>query len=113
MDLIIKSVKKCLQSFYYASTGLFFVLKNENNFNYHFLAAIIVVILGFLLQLNPMEWIILVVLIGLVFLSEIFNTAIEKLVDLIHPDFQTKAGLVKDIAAGGVLMASIIASTSL
>ncbi|CAN5564286.1 diacylglycerol kinase family protein [soil metagenome] len=110
MNPFITSIKKCIHSFSYASSGLLFAFKNENNFNFHFLATIIVVILGFVFQLNLVEWIILVILIGLVYLSEIFNTAIEKLVDLIHPELQSKAGLVKDIAAGGVLIASIISA---
>ena len=110
MRTITTSIKKCIQSFSYASTGLFHALKNENNFNYHFLATIVVIVLGIILELILVEWIILVILIGLVFLAEIFNTAIEKLVDLIHPEYRPKAGLIKDIAAGGVLMASMISA---
>jgi diacylglycerol kinase (ATP) len=55
---------------------------------------------------------VITILIGIVFLAEVFNTAIEKLVDLIHPDFQARAGLVKDISAGGVLVASIISAVA-
>jgi diacylglycerol kinase len=45
----------------------------------------------------------------MVYIAEVFNTAIEKLVDLLSPQYNPKAGLIKDIAAGGVLVASIFA----
>lgn len=64
------------------------------------------------MNLDYLEWIVIVFCIGLVFISELFNTAIEKLTDLISPDFNKKAGLIKDISAAGVLMASIIATIS-
>jgi diacylglycerol kinase (ATP) len=112
MTPIFASIKKCIQSFSYASSGLWYALKNENNFNYHTLATIVVVTLGLIVNLNIIEWMVIIILIGIVFLAEVFNTAIEKLVDLLHPDFQARAGLVKDISAGGVLVASIISAVA-
>lgn len=107
---ISASIQKCLNSFTYAKNGLLHVVMNENNFNYHTVATIIVLVVAIILKLNVIEWIILIILIGIVFISEIFNTAIEKTVDMLSPEYNPKAGLVKDVAAAGVLVASIISA---
>lgn len=112
MQKIKTSFIKCLNSFKYAKNGMIHAFISENNFNYHFLGALLVVVLGGIMNLDYLEWIVIVFCIGLVFISELFNTAIEKLTDLISPDFNKKAGLIKDISAAGVLMASIIATIS-
>ncbi len=112
MRKIKTSIIKCLNSFKYAKNGMVHAFLNENNFNYHFLAAILVIILGIAFRLNYIEWIVVVFCIGLVFLAELFNTAIEKLVDLMSPDYHEKAGIIKDIAAAGVLLASVTAAIS-
>lgn len=104
------SIRKCLTSFSYAKKGIIHVVKNENNFNYHIIATFIVLVTGYFLKLTSTEWIILVVLIGNVYVAEVFNTAIEKIVDFISPQKSTKAGLIKDIAAGGVLVASAVSA---
>jgi len=101
-------VKKFLNSFKYAFNGIKHCFRSENNFKVHTLAAIVVVVLGAWSKLSRWEWCILVFCIGLVLCCEIFNTAIEKLVDLVSPSYNDKAGKVKDIAAGAVLVAAIV-----
>ena len=103
------SLLKCLKSFRFAWKGFIYVFLNENNMKYHILAAIIVVMLGIWLKFNSIEWIIIVFCIGLVWAAEIFNTAIEKLVDLVSPEQNPNAGLVKDIASGAVLVTAMMA----
>ncbi|MDQ3535791.1 MAG: diacylglycerol kinase family protein [Bacteroidota bacterium] len=106
---LITSLRKCITSFTFAKKGLTHVVLNENNFNYHIIATFIVLVIAYILNLNNYEWIILILIIGMVYIAEVFNTAIEKLVDLLSPQYNPKAGLIKDIAAGGVLVASIFA----
>lgn len=98
-----------VQSFGYAFSGIKKVFISERNFRFHSLAAILVVSLGFVLNITHTEWLFVILAIGLVITAEALNTAIEKLVDLVSPEKNTKAGWVKDVAAGAVLLASICA----
>ena len=105
------SISKRLKSFVYAFNGLKLFFRTEHNARIHIAAAILVVFLGKLLKISNCEWCLLSVVIGIVFISEIFNTAIEQLTDMISPEYSEKAKIVKDLAAGAVLMASVIALT--
>lgn len=109
MKKVFSSVFKSIRSFRYAFNGIAWAIKNENNFIYHLLATFIVVMAGLILGFTQMEWIVIVAMIGFVYLAEIINSAIERLVDLISPQYHEKAGAVKDLAAGAVLVAAITA----
>ena len=100
---------KLLKSFGYAIKGLFFALKEQQNLRIHLLAIIVVTIAGIFLGLSAIEWSVIALTIGMVVVTEIMNTAIEILVDMVSPQYSEKAGKTKDIAAGGVLLATIIA----
>ncbi len=91
-----------------AFNGIRKAFQTERNLRFHFFAAIIVTFSGIILSLSILEWVGIVFSIGLVICAELFNTSIEKLVDLVSPQFDKKAGLVKDISAGAVLFAAII-----
>lgn len=97
-----------IKSFGNAFRGIFFAFKTQHNIWIHSLAIVVVVIAGFIFKLNLLEWGLVVFAIGLVLVSEMINTAIEWLVDLVSPEYQEKAGLIKDVAAGAVLIAVII-----
>lgn len=101
--------KKIINSFKYAIEGLISSFKTERNMKIHILAMLIVVILGFIVKLNKNDWYICIILIGLVISSELFNTAIETVVDMISPEKSDKAKLVKDISAAAVLTLAICA----
>lgn len=100
---------KTLKSFKYAFTGIGDLARTENNFRVHLLAFLIVILTSFTLRINKKEWLIIVFLIGFVLTAEAFNTAIEKICDFIHPELHPKIGKIKDIAAGGVLIAVLTA----
>lgn len=102
------SISRRIKSFGYASKGIFFVFRTQHNIWIHSLAIIVVVSAGFIFKLNVPEWGLVVLAIGLVLVSEMINTAIEWLVDLVSPEYKEKAGLIKDVAAGAVLIAAII-----
>ena len=99
--------KKIINSFKYAIEGFVSSFKTERNMKIHILAMIIVVIAGIYLKLNLTEWCIIVFAIALVIGSELFNTAIETIVDMISPEKNPKAKLAKDISAAAVLALSI------
>jgi diacylglycerol kinase len=104
------SLIKTFKSFRFAFHGLYLVLRFENNTRFHLFASLVVVAAGFSLELSMIEWAIILTQIGLVWTAEVFNTALEKLVDLISPEFNLKAGAIKDIAAAAVLVTSIMAA---
>lgn len=97
------------KSFIYAFKGIGFALK-ERNFKIHILAAIIVLVFGFYLKISNDEWVTVLLCIGGVMSLEIINTAIELLVDKISPERNETAGKIKDLAAGAVLIFSIISA---
>lgn len=97
-----------IESFIAAISGVLFAFKNERHFKFHSLAAITVVLAGFYLRITAMEWLAVLICIGLVTVSEILNSSIEKLTDMVSPNYNREAGIVKDLAAGGVLIAAII-----
>jgi len=106
------SIRARLASFKYAFQGLGHVLKAEHNFLIHLAAATAVIMLGAILHISKAEWLIIILCIGMVLITEILNTAIEWLVDLVSPQRNEKAGKIKDIAAASVLIAAIVALTA-
>lgn len=99
------------QSFNYAFRGLAAAFASEPNIRLHTISAVLVVIAGFVLELTTLEWVAIIICIGLVFISELFNTAIEELTNLASPGRNKRAGLVKDLAAGAVIASAIISAT--
>lgn len=103
-------IKKQLHGFGYAWKGIRCCIGKEQNLSFHLIAAIIVVIAGFILSITKIEWTIVILCIGVVIAAELFNTAIERLVDLVSPQQHPIAGKVKDIAAGAVLVCAVTAA---
>lgn len=102
------SIKSRFGSFRFAFRGLASLFKNEHNARIHLIAAIVVVTAGIILRINLLEWCLLSVVIGLVFLTELFNTSLEVLGDVVDPERNDRIRDVKDYAAGAVLISAII-----
>jgi len=107
---MIAKGKKNIQSFQHAFKGLFILFRDQQNAWIHLLAAIGVIVAGFFFGLSTSEWILVVFAIGFVFSAELFNSAIEEIVNLISPEYNKKAGLIKDLAAAAVLISAITAA---
>ena len=103
----VLSIKRLRKSFGYAFKGIDDVVKHEPNMKIHVVVAILVVIMAFILKVSIIEWIILVLLIGAVLAAETINTTIENLVDMYTKEYNEKAKVVKDTAAGTVLILAI------
>lgn len=99
--------KKIINSFRYAIEGFISSFKTERNMKIHILAMTIVIALGIFLKLNKIEWCIITIAIVMVISAELFNTAIETVVDMVSPQKNPQAKLAKDIAAGAVLVFAI------
>jgi diacylglycerol kinase len=102
-------MKKFLKSFVYAFNGFSYALKTQLSFQMECAATVIVVLLGLYLQLSSNEWLWITLAIALVLMLELLNTAIEVLVDLVSPQIQPKAGIIKDVASAAVLIAAAFA----
>ena len=99
--------KKIINSFKYAIEGIISSFKTERNMKIHVLAMIVVIALGLFFKLNKVEWCFIIIAIASVISAELFNTAIETVVDMVSPERNPKAKLAKDIAAGAVLVVAI------
>ena len=103
------SLKKFFRSFLYAVQGIFVSIGDQRNLKVQILVALITVGAGFYFRITATEWCAILLTIALVIGLEMMNSAVENLVDLVTRKQDPLAGKVKDIAAGAVLFASIIA----
>ena len=106
----MNELKKRIKSFGYAFKGIASLLKREHNAWIHCIAILVVTLAGMYFNITSTEWCIVTLCFGMVLAAEGFNTAIERLVDLVSPDFHPIAGDVKDVAAGAVLICAICAA---
>lgn len=90
-----------------ACEGIKQSFKSERNFRIHSIAATGAVFFGFLFHLTAAEWCWIILSIAIVLLTELVNTALEALTDLVMPDYHHLAKKAKDAAAGAVLIAAI------
>jgi diacylglycerol kinase len=98
------------KGFAFAFNGLSNAIQTERNLKVHLIISIMVCLLGWYVQLPALEWCIILGCIGLVLGAELLNTAIEQVVDLVSPDLHPSAGLIKDTAAGAVLVCAVVAA---
>lgn len=103
------SFQKRIKSFTYAFRGIMRLVKKEHNARIHLVALVGVVVAGLVFRLGIVDWMAVVFASGLVFISELFNTAIEKLADEVDPKWNERIGQVKDFAAGAVLVSALVA----
>ncbi len=102
--------KRLTRSFKYAFQGIIQTFKGEQNLKIHTFIAILVIVFGFFLKISVTEWFFCLLLIGLVLMSEFFNTAIEYVVDLASPKVHPLAKAAKDTASAGVLIMAIMSA---
>ena len=103
------SVKSRVSSFGFAFEGLFAFFRNETNAWIHLASTVIVAALAFYCKVSSIEITCLVIVTGFVWVAEVFNTAVERMMDFlstqIHPDIK----IIKDLAAGAVLLSAVTA----
>ncbi len=104
METEKKRKRTFVQSLNNAAEGFIHVVKHERNMRIHFLAAFFTLILAVFLGVSRVEWMILCLSICFVLTAEMVNTVIEDVVDSIHQSFHPSARIIKDIAAGMVLV---------
>ncbi|WP_442846111.1 diacylglycerol kinase [Leeuwenhoekiella sp. H156] len=99
-----------LKAFKYAFKGAFYLVRTEASIKVQVFCALVVCFLGFYLDITPIEWCIQLLAIALVLAVEGLNSAIEKIADFVHPDYHKKIGIIKDVSAGAVTFAAVIAA---
>ena len=104
-----KGLKKFFNSFSYPIKGLKYAYRNEQNLAVDVGMALIVVVFGFIFQIDKYEWAILALTIGLVISCELINTAIEAVVDLVTEEYHPLAKVAKDTSAAAVFIFAIVA----
>lgn len=97
-------------SFKSALNGLILAVLTEINMKIIIAASLIVVLLGLIFNISYYEWLVIIMVIGMVYLSEMINTSIEAVTDLVTTEWKEEAKVSKDVAAGMVLVSSIVAS---
>lgn len=103
-------IQKRLDSFGYAFKGIKDLFLTQRNAQIHLTVSIFVIIAGFFFNISKTEWLICILLIGLILAAEALNTALEFLTDLVSPDYHELAGKTKDVAAAAVLLLAIAAA---
>lgn len=102
-------MKKTKDAFVFALHGLQYAFINERNFRIEMIAATAACIAAYMLHISAIEWFVVVLNIGFVISAELINTAIEKLCDLVSKEKNPLIKIVKDVAAGAVLLAAFVA----
>ena len=100
-----------LGSFNYAIEGVIHVLRRERNMRVHFLLATVILVLAFAYDVTRVELMALLIAISFVLIAEMINTAVEEMIDLSTKGYDPRAKIAKDVAAGAVLVASVVAAT--
>lgn len=108
MNMDSKGRGRFLFSFSYAIQGIYHGIISERNLQFHSIVSVFVITLSFLLKLNQIEWIFVLICIFGMIVLELLNTAIERMVDLLSPNYHPLAKQAKDVAAGAVLCYSLM-----
>jgi diacylglycerol kinase len=102
-------LRKRKSAFMYAIKGLGASLKNESHMRIHLCAALLAICFAFYFHVESWQWVAILLSITLVIISELFNTAVEKMCDLITTEQRPEIGYIKDISAGAVLLSCFFA----
>lgn len=104
------SIGSRLKSFVYAFRGIGYLLRTQHNAWIHLGLTLLAFALGVWFSISQTEWILIILCIGIVFAAESFNTAIEQLCDARFTEYDKRAEIIKDTAAGAVLLVAIAAA---
>ncbi|MFM8741361.1 MAG: diacylglycerol kinase family protein [Cytophagales bacterium] len=103
-------MRRLFKSFGFAINGLVTAWREQLNLKIHAAIAFLVLIVGWQMRISKYEWSVVILCIGVVLAAELFNSAIEKWVDLVQPQRNETAGRIKDISAAAVLVVALAAA---
>ena len=105
-----RGFKRFLRSFKYSFEGLRYAYINEQSLLIHVTVGLLIVILGICLQISQMQWLFVLMCIGIIMATELINTSIEATIDLISPEYNQLAKIAKDTASAAVFVFSMVAA---
>ena len=108
MSITFKTPQSIFKSQRHALEGILSIVKNERNFRIQLVVAVIVITIGYLLQISHSDWIAVGFLIALVLISEAFNSVIEAVCDTVSEEYRVNIKYAKDVSAGAVLLSAIL-----
>jgi diacylglycerol kinase (ATP) len=103
------SLRARMRSLYHAFSGILEFIREEHNARIHTVATIVVAVAAYAFHVSYPEAVSLVIVIGSVWITEMINTCIERMMDFVHPEEHPRIKFIKDLAAGAVLVAAITA----
>lgn len=103
------NIQRFLNSFRFAFRGLRFIFKEEQSFLFQLIAALLIIFLMFYFKLTSLEKVALIIVITLVLVLEVINTVIERILNLMEPNFNILVGKIKDMISAIVLFVSLAA----
>lgn len=101
--------RKLFSSFGYALDGLYLAVKLDQNVRFHLIMSVLVLVVSFILRISTVEFLFIIMAIFFVLISEMVNTAIEEMTNLIIKEHHVSARIAKDVAAGAVLLSAVFA----
>lgn len=104
--------KKVARSFKYAFQGFYAAVRTETNWIIGVVEAMIVIAVAFYLNISPLDWVLVVIIIGIVLSSELCNSAVEAIVDSFVESEHPKAKIAKDFAAGQSVITVLAAAVA-
>ena len=107
MSILWINSRKLVKSVQFAMRGLLYAWRSEQNFRIQILAGVIVLVVAFYFRVSFMGVVALVMMMTVVLVLELLNTFFEKLVDLLSPRLHHAVGILKDVLAAAVLVASL------
>lgn len=102
-------MRKFLNAFVFAAQGIYAAIRTQRNLRIHFVVAVTVTAFSFFYSLSKAEYVLLILTFGSVIVSEMFNTAVEAVVDICSPQYSKIAKFAKDTAAGAVFVSAVLA----
>ena len=106
----MKRLKKTVRSFRAAGRGIIICLCTEAHFRFHMAATLLVLLIAPFYELQAGDYAVLLLTFAMVMSAEVINTALERVVDLEEPCYSQKVAVVKDLAAGAVLVCAVFAA---
>ena len=109
-DIKKRGLSRFKKSFKYSLDGLAYAYKYEQSMFIHFIATVFAIIMGFICDITPTEWLIILITIGVVLASELINTALEAVVDLVTLEIHPLAKIAKDCGSAATFVLAIAAA---
>lgn len=106
---MVVKINRLIKSFTYAWRGLFKVLKEEQNLKIQTFAGLVAIFFAAYFKITRLEWLSLILVIGLVLVMETVNSAVERVTDVLKPRINNYVKEIKDIMAAAVMLASLVA----